>query len=66
MWGVAEVLRTHGEEVIARDMLSALGSLEDLRKHAEPYDIEEIERHPWVYKSNSKAEPTGAEKHLRL
>ena len=56
MWGVAEVLRTYGEEVLARHMLSAIGGLEKVRKHAEPCDIEEIEKHPWVHESNAKDE----------
>lgn len=56
VWGVAEVLRTHGEEVIARDMLGSLGNFAELRKHAEPCDIEEIEKHPWVHKSNAASE----------
>jgi hypothetical protein len=40
--GVAEVLRSHGEEVVARDMLKGLGKLDELRKCAEPCDIVEI------------------------
>lgn len=46
VWGVAEVLRA-GEEVLAREMFRGLGgNLEELRKHAEPCDIAEIEKHP--------------------
>lgn len=56
VWGVAEVLRTYGEEVLARHMLSAIGGLEKVRKHAEPCDIEEIEKYPWVHEANDHVE----------
>lgn len=32
MWGVAEVLRTHGDEVMAKDMLGGLGGLERVER----------------------------------
>ena len=64
VWGVAEVLRTHGDEVVARDMLNGLGKLDDLRKHAEPCDIEEIEKHPWIHESNAKGDSQSPAKNL--
>ncbi len=48
VWAVAEVLRSHGEEVIAKDMLRCLGPFSELKKHADKIDIKTIERHPFV------------------
>lgn len=42
------------DEVTARDMLNSIGGLERVRQYAEPLDIEEIEKHPWVFESKAK------------
>jgi hypothetical protein len=48
VWGVAELLRTHGSETEARDMLGAIAKPGEILAHADPIDLEEIRAHPWV------------------
>lgn len=64
VWGVAELLRTHGSETEAKDMLRAVAHPKEILAHADPIDLEAIREHPWVaevFESNEKSAATGSQ-----
>jgi len=48
IWAVAELLRAHGSETEAKDMLRAVANPQDVLKYADPIDLEAIREYPWV------------------
>jgi hypothetical protein len=50
VWGVAELLRTHGAETEAKDMLQAVANAKEILAHADPIDLDVIREHPFVWR----------------